>query len=95
MSAIDGKDAWLLLVGATEAPPHEALFFYYRENDLEGVRMGRWKGIRKNILTQPDAPRTGQRRKAQTDRHLGLGPQPLKGRKARVDVQHQSQQPTT
>ncbi len=40
---IDGTSAWNLLLGSTEAPPHEALFFYYNVNDLEGVRLGRWK----------------------------------------------------
>jgi arylsulfatase A len=40
---IDGKDIWLLMSGKLGAKsPHEA-FFYYRGNNLEAVRSGRWK----------------------------------------------------
>ena len=40
---IDGKDIWPLMAGKPGAKsPHEA-FFYYRGNNLEAVRSGRWK----------------------------------------------------
>ena len=41
---IDGRDAraiWTCEAGAK--PTHEAFWFYYHTNHLEGVRMGRWK----------------------------------------------------
>jgi arylsulfatase A-like enzyme len=41
---IDGKDIWPLASGAPGArSPHEALYFYYHQNDLEALRSGRWK----------------------------------------------------
>jgi arylsulfatase A-like enzyme len=40
--AIDGRDITELLLGHDDGSPHEA-FFYYRGNDLEAVRAGRWK----------------------------------------------------
>jgi arylsulfatase A-like enzyme len=41
---IDGKDIGPLLRGEASArSPHDALFFYYHDNHLEGVRAGRWK----------------------------------------------------
>jgi len=41
---LDGLDIWPLLAGEPgAASPHEALFFYYGENDLEALRSGRWK----------------------------------------------------
>lgn len=39
---IDGRDISGLLTGASDRSPHDA-FFYYRGNDLEAVRAGRWK----------------------------------------------------
>jgi len=40
---IDGRDIWPLLAGAPgAASPHEA-FFYYFEDELRGVRSGKWK----------------------------------------------------
>ena len=40
---IDGKDIWPLMSGTPGAKsPHEA-FFYYRGNNLEAVRSGKWK----------------------------------------------------
>ena len=40
---IDGKDIWPLMSGTPGAKsPHET-FFYYRGNNLEAVRSGRWK----------------------------------------------------
>lgn len=40
---IDGKSVLQLLTGATEKGPQEAYFFYYRVNELFGVRYGKWK----------------------------------------------------
>lgn len=40
---IDGKSAWQLLQGNTTKSPQEAYFFYYRVNELFGVRYGKWK----------------------------------------------------
>ncbi|MEM9143654.1 MAG: sulfatase [Bacteroidota bacterium] len=40
---IDGKDVWPVLSGKTTQSPQEAYFFYYRINEMHGVRMGKWK----------------------------------------------------
>ena len=40
---IDGKSAWSLLTGKANESPQEAYFFYYRVNELFGVRYGKWK----------------------------------------------------
>ena len=40
---IDGKSVLSLLKGTTEKGPQEAYFFYYRVNELFGVRYGKWK----------------------------------------------------
>ena len=41
---IDGKDIWPLLSGNHEAiSPHDAYFFYYRTNELQAMRAGKWK----------------------------------------------------
>ena len=42
--AIDGMDIWPLIAneeGATN--PHEAYYFYYKRNELHGMRRGQWK----------------------------------------------------
>lgn len=42
--AIDGRDIWPLLSGAEGASsPHEALYLYYRDNELQALISGRWK----------------------------------------------------
>ena len=38
---IDGKDIWPVLTEGA-ASPHE-VFFYYRQNGMQGVRSGKWK----------------------------------------------------
>ncbi|MBU2549231.1 MAG: sulfatase-like hydrolase/transferase [Proteobacteria bacterium] len=43
---IDGKNIVGLLSGRDRQTPHEAFYFYHM-NDLEAVRMGRWKFIRR------------------------------------------------
>ncbi len=40
---IDGKSAWSLLSGKTDESPQEAYFFYYKINELHGVRYQNWK----------------------------------------------------
>ena len=40
---IDGKSAWRMITGETDESPQEAYFFYYRVNELFGVRYGKWK----------------------------------------------------
>ncbi len=43
---IDGKDIWPLLSDKAGAvSPHEALYFYYADNQLQGMRSGNWKLI--------------------------------------------------
>jgi len=43
---IDGKDILGLLTGEAKKSPHEALFFYHFDA-LEGVRVGKWKYMRR------------------------------------------------
>lgn len=40
---IDGVSAWKVLTGESTESPQEAYFFYYRVNELMGVRYGKWK----------------------------------------------------
>ena len=40
---IDGRSAWRLLKGQDSQSPQEAYFYYYRVNELFGVRYGEWK----------------------------------------------------
>lgn len=40
---IDGKDAWSVIDGSSSEPVQEAYFFYYGRNNLEAMRMGKWK----------------------------------------------------
>jgi arylsulfatase len=40
---IDGKSAWQVLTGERTESPQEAYYFYYRVNELHGVRYGKWK----------------------------------------------------
>ncbi|MEM8953420.1 MAG: sulfatase [Verrucomicrobiota bacterium] len=41
---IDGQNIWPLLSGQENArSPHEALFFYYKTNQLQAMRSGKWK----------------------------------------------------
>lgn len=42
-ATIDGKSVWKLLKGETTTSPQEAYFFYYRVNELFGVRYKDWK----------------------------------------------------
>jgi arylsulfatase A len=40
---IDGSDLWPLLTQPGAAAPHESLFFYYNDCELQAMRSGRWK----------------------------------------------------
>lgn len=40
---IDGKNAWSILTGESTEPVQDAYFFYYRVNEMFGVRYGKWK----------------------------------------------------
>lgn len=40
---IDGKSVWKILTGEQDKPVQEAYFFYYRVNEMFGVRYGKWK----------------------------------------------------
>ena len=40
---IDGMNVWKVLTGESEKSPQEAYFYYYRVNELHGVRYGQWK----------------------------------------------------
>lgn len=40
---IDGKNVWKVLTGESGESPQEAYFYYYRVNELHGVRYGKWK----------------------------------------------------
>lgn len=43
LKTIDGKSVWKVLTGESKESPQEAYFFYYRVNELHGVRYGKWK----------------------------------------------------
>jgi arylsulfatase len=41
---IDGKDIWSLIVNDPQATsPHDAFYFYFNNNELQGMRSGKWK----------------------------------------------------
>lgn len=40
---IDGKSIWKVFTGESKEPVQEAYFFYYRVNEMFGVRYGKWK----------------------------------------------------
>ena len=42
-TVIDGKSVWKLLSGDSKESPQEAYYFYYRVNELHGIRYGKWK----------------------------------------------------
>ena len=43
LKTIDGKNIWKVMTGESEESPQEAYYFYYRVNELLGVRYGKWK----------------------------------------------------
>ena len=40
---IDGLDISDVITGKSDKSPHEVLYFYYHQNDLESLRSGKWK----------------------------------------------------
>jgi arylsulfatase A-like enzyme len=58
---IDGRDVWPLLVSAPGArSPQDAYLFYYRTNELQAIRVGRWKLHFPHVYrTLATAPGTG------------------------------------
>lgn len=40
---IDGLDITDVITGKTDKSPHDVLYFYYHQNDLEALRSGKWK----------------------------------------------------
>ena len=40
---IDGKSVWDIWTGKTDQTQHQAYFFYYKSNELHGVRYKDWK----------------------------------------------------
>ncbi|MGC1240702.1 MAG: sulfatase [Chryseosolibacter sp.] len=41
---IDGKDIWPLITNDAQAEsPHDAFYFYFNDNELQGMRSGKWK----------------------------------------------------
>lgn len=40
---IDGLNVWSILSGQSQDSPHEAYFFYFADNELQGVRYQDWK----------------------------------------------------
>ena len=43
VNKIDGKSAWDIWTGKTDQSQHQAFFFYYKINELHGVRYKDWK----------------------------------------------------
>ena len=53
----DGISILPTLMGRGNQRSHDVLYWeFHSQGSSQAVRMGRWKGIRNNILTQPDAP---------------------------------------
>ena len=58
---IDGKSLWNIWNGQTSESPHEAYYYYYKQNELHGVRYKDWK------LYYPHSYRTLNGRIGNTD----------------------------
>lgn len=59
--AIDGKSLWNIWQGETEKAAHAAYYYYYKHNELHGVRYKDWK------LYFPHSYRTLQGRSGKDD----------------------------
>jgi len=59
--AIDGKSLWNVWTGKTTKSPQEAYYYYYKHNELHGVRYKDWK------LYFPHSYRTLNGRTGNTD----------------------------
>ena len=42
-NSIDGKSVWNLWTGTSKESPQEAYYFYYKQNELHGIRYKQWK----------------------------------------------------
>jgi len=42
-NSIDGKSVWDIWTGTSTQSPHEAYYFYYKKNELHGIRYKQWK----------------------------------------------------
>lgn len=60
---IDGKNAWGVWTGKSKLSPQEAYYFYYKVNELHGIRYGKWK------LYFPHQYRSLNGRKGRNDGH--------------------------
>ncbi|WP_010586692.1 sulfatase-like hydrolase/transferase [Schlesneria paludicola] len=68
---IDGHDIWPLLTQPAAKNPHDAFFFYYRDGELQAMRLGSWKllfphdvgSVEGAELGRDGAPGKGVRRK--------------------------------
>ena len=74
-SRIDGRDIWPLLTEKGAKSPHEALFFYYNDCQLQAMRSGRWKLLFAHDLVSTEntelghdgLPGKNSRRKVETE----------------------------
>lgn len=72
---IDGRDIWPLLTEKGAKSPHESLFFYYNDCQLQGMRSGRWKLFFPHDLVSTEnvelgrdgSPGKNSRRKVETE----------------------------
>lgn len=57
-AGIDGISLLPTLVGRVEQAEHESLYWEYHGlwDGAQAVRMGRWKGVRLGVHSDPDAP---------------------------------------
>lgn len=71
---IDGRNIWALVVGPPDAPSPQAAYYFYWDEHLQAVRMGRWK------LHFPHPYRT------LAGRAGGTGGQPVAYQNARIEL---------
>lgn len=72
---IDGRDIWPLLTQQGAKTPHESLFFYYNDCQLQAMRSGRWKlffphdlvSTENTELGRDGIPGKNSRRKVETE----------------------------
>ncbi len=55
-SPIDGRDGHRLLLGLADEAPQETYYFYYRTNELQAIRHGRWKLHLPHTYRTPKGP---------------------------------------
>jgi len=57
---IDGKDIWPVLSGKSKESPHDALYYFSKDGNLEGVRSGPWKLFIKKQSGGKGSPKGGK-----------------------------------